>query len=152
MLIKSLWPSFLKVKLLKWLIVFSWITSTVIEPRHVVMALFVFCQLIVQSRMRSNLVGRDVWFLVRPFDHFHTSCGISEGSDETVQMGRLVWAFAGRLCSKYYNLMRWLISQLYNLCCFASLSSSVCTVIMFLQRWQSDGSSGSVKVNRGWSV
>ena len=34
----------------------------------------------------------------------------SEGSGETVRMRRLAWAFAGRLCDKYHNLMRWLIS------------------------------------------
>ena len=32
----------------------------------------------------------------------------SEGSDETTQMRRLAWAFAGRLCDKYHNLMSWL--------------------------------------------
>ena len=33
----------------------------------------------------------------------------SEGSSETVQMRMLAWAFAGRLCDKYHNLMSWLI-------------------------------------------
>ena len=33
----------------------------------------------------------------------------SEGSDETVQMHKLTWAFAGRICGKYHNLMSWLI-------------------------------------------
>ena len=33
----------------------------------------------------------------------------SEGSDETAQMRRLVWAVTGRLCDKYHNLMSWLI-------------------------------------------
>ena len=32
-------------------------------------------------------------------------CANSEGSGETVQMHRLAWAFAGRLCDKYQNLM-----------------------------------------------
>ena len=32
-------------------------------------------------------------------------CANSEGSGETVWMGRLAWAFAGRLCDKYHNLM-----------------------------------------------
>ena len=31
-----------------------------------------------------------------------------EGSGETAQMRRLAWAFAGRLCDKYHNLMSWL--------------------------------------------
>ena len=36
-------------------------------------------------------------------------CANSEGSGETVRMRRLAWAFAGRLCDKYHNLMSWLI-------------------------------------------
>ena len=31
----------------------------------------------------------------------------SVGSGVTVQMRRLTWAFAGRLCGKYHNLMGW---------------------------------------------
>ena len=37
----------------------------------------------------------------------------SEGSGETARIRRLAWAFAGRLCDQYHNLMNWLI--LYNL-------------------------------------
>ena len=33
----------------------------------------------------------------------------SEDSGDIAQMQRLVWAFAGRLCEKNYNLMQWLI-------------------------------------------
>ena len=33
----------------------------------------------------------------------------SEGCVETARMRRLAWAFAGRLCDKYQNLMSWLI-------------------------------------------
>ena len=36
-------------------------------------------------------------------------CANSEGSGETAQMRRLAWAFGGRLCDKYHNLMSWLI-------------------------------------------
>ena len=36
-------------------------------------------------------------------------CVNSEGSGETARMPRLTWAFAGRLCDKYHNLMSWLI-------------------------------------------
>ena len=35
----------------------------------------------------------------------------SEGSGETARMRKLAWAFAGRLCDKYHNLMSWLIWQ-----------------------------------------
>ena len=45
-------------------------------------------------------------------------CGNSEGSGETAQMCRLLWAFAGRLCDKYmcHNLMSWLVWPLSGLC------------------------------------
>ena len=32
----------------------------------------------------------------------------NEGSGETAQMLRLAWAFAGRICDKYYDLTSWL--------------------------------------------
>ena len=35
-------------------------------------------------------------------------CANSESSGETVWIPRLAWAFAGRLCDKYNNLMSWL--------------------------------------------
>ena len=38
------------------------------------MALFVLCELILQTRMHSHPVGLYVWFLVGPFVYFHTSC------------------------------------------------------------------------------
>ena len=37
-------------------------------------------------------------------------CANSEGSGETAQMRRLTWAFAGRPCDKYHNLMSWLVN------------------------------------------
>ena len=36
-------------------------------------------------------------------------CAHSEGSGEIARMRGLAWAFAGRLCDKYHNLMSWLI-------------------------------------------
>ena len=44
------------------------------EPSHEIMALFDLHKLILQTRMRSHPMGLDVWFLVRPFVYFHTSC------------------------------------------------------------------------------
>ena len=41
-------------------------------------------------------------------------CTNSEGSGETVQMCRLVWAFAGCLCDYYHNLMSWLKGLIYS--------------------------------------
>ena len=37
----------------------------------------------------------------------------SEGSGETARMRRLAWAFAGRLCDKFHNLVSWLIYELH---------------------------------------
>ena len=48
--------------------------STVIEPAHEIMALFVLHKLILQTRMRNHPVGLDVWFLAGPFVYFNTSC------------------------------------------------------------------------------
>ena len=81
------------------------------------MALFELRKLLLQTRMRSHPVGLDVWFLVGPFVYFHTSCmrtakplaRLRGCSGETARMRRLAWAFAGRLCDKYHNLMSWLI-------------------------------------------
>ena len=55
--------------------------------------------------MRCHPVELDVWFLVGLFVYSHTLC---------VQTAKvLAWAFVGRLCDKYHNLMSWLIlSQL----------------------------------------
>ena len=38
------------------------------------MVLFVLHKLILQTRLRSHPVGLNVWFLVRPFVYFHSSC------------------------------------------------------------------------------
>ena len=71
------------------------------------MALFVISKLILQTRIRSNPVGLDVCFLVRLFVYFHTSC--VRTAKALVSRWRLAWAFAGRLCDKYLNLlMNWL--------------------------------------------
>ena len=40
-------------------------------------------------------------------------CANSEGSGESARKRRLAWAFAGRLCDKYHNLMSWLIFILF---------------------------------------
>ena len=75
------------------------------------MALFVLRKLILQTCMHSHPVGLDVWFLIGPFVYFHTLCANSKGSGETAWMRRLAWAFAGRLCDKYHNIMSWLFKH-----------------------------------------
>ena len=85
----------------------NWMEAT-FEPAHEILALFVLCKLILQTRMRSHPLGLDVWFLVGPFVNCHTSCARRHtGSAETARMRRLAWAFAGYLCDKYHNLMSW---------------------------------------------
>ena len=58
-------------------------------------------------------VGLDVYFLVGPFVYFHTSFERTAMA-ETARMRRLAWAFTGRLCDKYHNLMSWLLKS-YNM-------------------------------------
>ena len=41
-------------------------------------------------------------------------CANSEGSGETAWMLRLAWAFLGRLCDKYHNLMSWQYGNSYR--------------------------------------
>ena len=53
---------------------FFWALKTQFEPAHEIMVLFNLHKLILQKCMRSHPVGLDVWFLVRPFVYFHTSC------------------------------------------------------------------------------
>ena len=59
-------------------------------------------------RIRSHPVGLDVWFLVEPFVYF--------------QMSRFAWAFAGRLCDKYHNLIAG--SNMIDTCVSLVLGSS----------------------------
>ena len=47
---------------------------TVNEPTHGILALIALRKLNLQTRMRSNPLGRHVWYLVRPFVYFHTLC------------------------------------------------------------------------------
>ena len=78
------------------------------EPSHEIMAFFVLRNLI-QPCMRSRPVVLDVRFLVGPFCLLpYFMCVNSEGAGKAAQMRRLAGAFAGRLCDKYQNLMRWL--------------------------------------------
>ena len=90
---------------------FSWF-----EPSHEIIVLFVPRKLVLQTRMRSHPVGARYLIFGQTHVYFHTLCANSEGSGETAQMRRwgsgetaqmrrLAWAFAGRLCDKYHNLM-----------------------------------------------
>ena len=70
------------------------------EPCHeIIMVLSVLSKLIFQTRMRSHLVGLDVWFLAGPFVYFHTSCvrtakalARCAGSPEPSLVAYVLWA------------------------------------------------------------
>ena len=56
------------------------------EPAHEIMVLFVLRKLIIQTRMRSQLVGLDVWFWSDPTSASILHCSNSECSGETARM------------------------------------------------------------------
>ena len=76
--------------------------------------------------------GLDVWFFVRHFVYFHMSYMRTTKALARLQMHRLAWAFAGRLCDKYHNLMSWLK-------CLFRLKQNACicilTVFLFSDTW-----------------
>ena len=74
------------------------------EPAYEIMALFVFRKLILQTRQRGKCLIFDRTLPLLPY----FMCANSEDPGETARMRRLAWAFAGRLCDKYHNLMSWL--------------------------------------------
>ena len=83
--------------------------KTINEPAHEIMVNFVLHKLNSSnthaqpsSGARCLIFGRTLRLLP------YFMCANSEGSGETAQMRRLAWAFAGRLCDKYHNLMSWL--------------------------------------------
>ena len=77
--------------------------SIPLEPTHEIMVLFVLRKLILQTHMRSHPRGLIFGRTLRLFPYF--MCANREGSGETALVRRLAWAFAGRLCDKYCNLM-----------------------------------------------
>ena len=94
-----------------------WLLKSTFESYHEIMALFVLCKLILQTRMHSHPVGLDVWFLVGPFFYFHSSW------ERTVKTLARLRRCAGSsesslvayvITDKYHNLMSWLISILWS--------------------------------------
>ena len=84
------------------------VLNKLFEPTHEIMVLFVLRELLLQMRMRSQW-ARCLIFSWTLCLHPYFMCANSEGSGETARMRRLAWAFAGRLCDKYHNLISWLI-------------------------------------------
>ena len=75
---------------------------------HEIMAFFDLRKLSLNAHGQPSNRARCLIFgqTLRLLPYF--KCANSEGSGETAGMHRLVWAFASRLCDKYYNLMNWL--------------------------------------------
>ena len=83
------------------------------------MALFVLRKLFLQRRMRSYSVGarcRIFGWTLRLLPYFMRAN--SDCAD-----AQLAWAFAGRLCDKYHNLMSWLKFHLTIYCMSISLKA-----------------------------
>ena len=76
------------------------------EPVHEIMALFVLRKLFLQMRMRSDPVGLDVWFLVRPFLDSHTLC---------VRTAKALARLRGCAGSPEPSLVAYLISTIISL-------------------------------------
>ena len=69
------------------------------------MPFFVLCKLILQTHMRSHPAGIDVWFLVRPFVYFHTSC---------VRTGKALARLRGCPGSSEPSLLAYVISTIIS--------------------------------------
>ena len=95
------WKKLITTQSLKWLVpVSSHKFTTLREP---FMWLWYFSSSVNSSnRARCLIFSRTLRILP------YFMCANSKGSGETVWMRRLAWAFAGRLCDKYHNLMSWL--------------------------------------------
>ena len=85
---------------------YKYLLST-FEPSHEIMALFVLrkhsLNALVQLSVRARCPIFGPTLPLLPY----FMCANREGSGETVRMRRLAWAFAGRLCDKYHNLISW---------------------------------------------
>ena len=70
--------------------------------------------------MYSHPMRLDVWFLVGPSVYFPTLCVWTanavirlRGCAGFPEPSLVAWAFAGRQCNKYHNLMSWLIWRIW---------------------------------------
>ena len=81
----------------------------VLMPSHETMVLFVLRKLILQTFMRSHPTGLDVWFFVRPFVYFHTSC--VRTAKALARQRKCAGSPKPSLVAyvMYLNLMNWLI-------------------------------------------
>ena len=77
--------------------------DTVNEPCHEIMALFVLCKLILQTRMRSHPVGLDSDFWSDP-----SSTSILHVCEQRRCAGSPKPLLVAYRCDKYHNLMSWL--------------------------------------------
>ena len=93
------------------------------QMNQLIMVLFVHHKLILQTHMRSNTMGLDVWFFVGPFVYFHTSCVRTAkalvrqhgcaGSPEPLVVAYMIstiisWAGSNDLCIYIIQLKGWM--------------------------------------------
>ena len=80
------------------------------EPSPEIMTPFVLRKRILSNTHAQPFCGARCLIFGRPLRLLpYFMCTNSEGSGDSSRMRRLAWAFAGRLCDKYHNLMSWLI-------------------------------------------
>ena len=92
-----------------------------IAPAHEILALFVLCKFILQTRMCSHPVGIDIRFLVGPFVYFHISC---------VQTAKALARLRGCTGSPEPSLGAYVISTIIS--CAGSFCGAVVIVFSFL--------------------
>ena len=91
-----------------------------------IMALFVLHKLILDIGMRSHPVGLDVWFLVRPFVFFHTSCvrtakavvrlSRCTGSPEPLLVAYVISTLISRAGLNVFYILRAFVERLSDFC------------------------------------
>ena len=75
------------------------------EPSHEIIVLFILRKLYSSNAHAQPSSGARCLIFCRTLRLLpYLMCVNREGSGKTVQMRRLAWAFAGRLCDKYHNL------------------------------------------------
>ena len=85
------------------------------EPAYEIMALFVLRKCFLRTGMHSHSVGLDVWFLVRHFVYFHTSC---ERTAKALARLRRCWGSPEPSLVAYVisTIISWAGSNLHFLC------------------------------------
>ena len=82
-------------------------------------------------------------------------CGNSEGSGKTVWVHRLAWAFTGRLCDKYLNLMSSVFKDSHMAICWERvdlLAFRLCCFTVKRFNWASSWDYGTYHIGNQWRL